>query len=1102
MNPEVGMLATVRNRRGIVSAVDPFDGPAGRLHLVTLEYADGDGVREDRLIWEREPKAKLVPPAALPRVADEGPMPHADFDALVRATRWSALTPFLDPQDTGRPLDEPTLAAPLHGAVEVDDFQLVPVLKALRMPRVSLLLADDVGLGKTIEAGLVLTELLLRRRIRRVLVLCPASLRGQWHDEMKQKFSLEFDQVDRESTHALKRSMGMDANPWRTHARVIASYYYLRQPDVLEEFLAASRQRGDESRLPWDLLIVDEAHNLSPAPFGEDSDLSSMLASIVPYFEHKMFLTATPHNGHTRSFTGLLERLDPMRFTQSSELKGAARARVADVLVRRLKREINAVTNPPRFAERVIEPINLALTVHEQALSAAFADFRARVRSLIAQRRREEQLAGAFAVEILGKRLLSCPVAFADSWHRYLAGAREDEDAAAREVQAAERTVREDLDDDEELESRAAHASQVVGAWLKPFSEALKTETAAIDTALDRLGLGEQTAGPQGAASRIGASAYMPTADTRLDALFALIDERLRMNDAWRDDERLVVFTEYKTTLDYLQRRLAERYPDAEDGVVRMLFGGMPQDERDAIKASFNRDDDPVRILLATDAAAEGLNLQETARYLLHYDIPWNPSRLEQRNGRLDRHGQARDVVIFHFASDQDDDLSFLTRVVRKVETIREDLGSVGEVLDAALRRRLVDGEALDNTWGELDRAVDQQRGRISLPRDNSASTISAAKTASVEEVEPDRNNRPSRLEQLRAELDLDAESLRDTLEAALAIGVGRPRLEPLDGNGRMRLVTPVPPGWRSLVDDALRVDRGGKGLGALPAVVFDPGYFIREMNGRPVFRHEPDTALLHLGHPLYHRALTTFARRRFPTGGDGQATRWTVRRGGVPDGVNALLLLSVEELAVNDLRETFHHWVRTWCLPVEGDAIGAPLAHRPAMALRDAAGEIDERDAAAAQRLWDDIESDARGFVENIAAALTRALTESLEHAGKQAVERETERFRSRQGEINALMGQQSLARLEREMQAIEAELKQQRLFDQAERTGELLRNRESLEEERRRREQHLEDLSRQLSRERKRVLEQLLPRRYKLRDRAQCFPVAVEIRLPEAKA
>lgn len=1072
MNPSVGMLATVRNRRGIVSAVEAYDGHDGRLHLVTVEYADGDGVPEDRLVWEREPNAQLVSPAALPRVESSGPMPGEDFDALVRATRWSALTPFLDPADPGQLLQQPPVAAPFHGAVEVDDYQLVPLLKALRMPRVSLLLADDVGLGKTVEAGLVLAELLLRRRIRRVLILCPASLRSQWHAEMKEKFALEFDSVDRDATYALRKRMGMDANPWRTHPRIVASYYYLRQPDVLEEFLAFCRSSGDEARLPWDLLIVDEAHNLSPAPFGEDSDLSRMLADIAPYFEHKLFLTATPHNGHTRSFTGLLERLDPMRFTQSGDLKGAMRGRVEDVLVRRLKREINAVTNPPRFAERTIQPIELDLKAEEQALSQAFSRFRGQVHNLITQRRREEQLAGAFAVEILGKRLLSCPVAFADSWHRYRLGAREDEGAESREVRAAERSTREELDDDLEAESRMAHASRVVGAWLRPFADALTAETAEVDAALERLGLAATTASGPGE----------PSVDTRFEALVELIEQRLRKDGHWQDDERLIVFTEYKTTLDYLQHRLADRYPEAAEGVVLTLFGGLPQDERDRIKAAFNRADDPVRVLLATDAAAEGLNLQETARYLLHYDIPWNPSRLEQRNGRLDRHGQARDVTVYHFASDQDDDLRFLARVVNKVETIREDLGSVSEVIDSGLRRRLIEGAALDNTWGELDRAVDQRRRQVELPRDADS-----------------RTEEPT-LERFRAELDLDAESLRDTLESALAIGVGRPRLEPLDDEGRMRLAQPIPAAWRNLVDDALRLPAIGKAQGALPALVFDPGYFVRPVNGRPVFRSAPDTALLHLGHPLYHRALTAFARRRFPTGAEDQATRWTVRRGPVPEGADALVLLSVEELAINELRESFHHWVRTWVLPVRKGELSSPLPHKPAMELRAAASASPaDADVERVKRLWDEISLDIKAFVEQCTADLNARIGQELQAALEDAVSTETDRFRSRQGEINALMGEQSVARLQREMESIDHELRQQQLFDQAERTRELLRNRDALEEEMRRRQRHLGELADQLRRERERIIQHLLPRRYALRDRAQCFPVAVEIRLPE---
>lgn len=174
--PREGMLARVRNRRCIIAGVDPFDGHEGRFHMVNVEYTDSDGVPEETLLWEREVGTEFLEPTAMPQVAHKEPMRSDEFEALVRSARWSALTPFLDP-DGGGVLEKPPIASPFHGAVQVEDFQLVPLLKALRMPRVSLLLADDVGLGKTIEAGLVMSELLLRRRIRRVLILTPAALR-------------------------------------------------------------------------------------------------------------------------------------------------------------------------------------------------------------------------------------------------------------------------------------------------------------------------------------------------------------------------------------------------------------------------------------------------------------------------------------------------------------------------------------------------------------------------------------------------------------------------------------------------------------------------------------------------------------------------------------------------------------------------------------------------------------------------------------------------------------------------------------------------------------------------------------------------------------
>ncbi len=1072
--PRIGMLATVRNRRGLVSAVEPFDGSSeGRFHLVTVEYLDGDAPQEDHLIWEREVGARLLEPTALPDVSRDAAMAPDDFDALVRAARWTALSPYISPNSEDSPASYP-LTAPFHSAVQIEDFQLVPLLKALRMPRVALLLADDVGLGKTIEAGLILRELLIRRRVRKVLVLCPASLRLQWKQEMRDKFSLPFDIVDRTSTHALQKRLGMDANPWRTFPRIISSYDYLKQPDVLEEFRSACRVPEGSPHLPWDLLIVDEAHNLAPAPFGEESDLTRMLRALAPYFEHKLFLTATPHNGHTRSFTGLLECLDPVRFTQKGDpLTEADRRRVAQVVVRRLKSEINARTRPPRFCERKLLALPLRLSREEQALSRAFGTFRLKVRSLVASARRTEQIAGSFAVEVLGKRLLSCPVAFADSWHRYCEGLAEAQAADVDEVQAARRSLREETGDDREAEARGAHAARTVGAWLKPFADRLDAEMTAINHALRDLGL-DSTETP--------ASEMTPRSDARFDALSSLIENTLRDHP----DERLVVFTEYKTTLDYLARRLGAIYPG--EGSVRVLFGGMDEEEREVIKAAFNDPADPVRILIATDAAAEGLNLQETARYTLHYDVPWNPARLEQRNGRLDRHGQARDVVVYHFATDDDADLAFLAYVIRKVHTIREDLGSTGQVFDSAIERRLVAGDDAEAVRASLDEQLYLARGRAEIPKAEDAETGADAL---------------GYLRALADEVDLDPDSLRETLDVAVGLRAGRPRLDGPDERGRFRLRAPIPAEWDALVDDSLRLDHGRSGArhgpkGALPAIFFDASKLVRDMGGRLIFRPEKDSVLLHLGHPLVSRALITLAQARFP-GATGRATRWTVRRGAVPPGTDALVLLTVEELAVNELRETFHHWVRTLQIPVRDGGIGEVLPHVPAKSLRTTSSPPGPEDIDRARRIWDEIALDVQDLVEHLANRLTERLASTLHAERESALRRENERFLSRQGEISALIEGTTIARLEKEIDALKLERSQGALFDQDRRLEEIDRSIAEKQEEIRRRRAHYEELREQLQRERDRVLRYTIPKRYTLRGKASVFPVAVEIRLPE---
>lgn len=1068
-----GMFATVRNRRGVITGVEPFDGPAGRLHLVDLEYKDDQFPRDEKLIWELEPGGRLLEPTALPDVASGDPMPAEDFDALLRATRWSAAMPFLDPDGSG-PLDRLPISSPFHGAVQVEDFQLVPLLKALRMPRVSLLIADDVGLGKTVEAGLILAELLLRRRVQRVLVLTPASLRLQWREEMWDKFALPFDLVDREETHALRRRLGMDANPWRSYSRIIASYHYLRQDDVLEQFLAACRTPEGSPHLPWDLLIVDECHNLMPSAFGDDSDLCRMLRLLAPQFEHRLFLSATPHNGHTRCFTGLLEILDPVRFSQSDQLRPAERERVQQVVIRRLKREINARTNPPKFCTRhAPHALVLSLSPHEVALSVAFDSFRKAMYGLIASQRGTRRRSGSFAVEILGKRLLSCPVAFADSWRRCKEGLAHERAANESDVQAVRRSVESETGDDREAHSRVATAANVVGAWLKGVASELRDEIAAIDDAVADLGL-------DGGAGDLTESD--PASDSRFAALVALIEKLLRRDDRWRDDERLVVFTEYKTTLDYLVRRLRARY--GSDRVLT-LFGGMDDFERGDVKRWFNDPVHPVRVLVATDAAAEGLNLQRTARYLLHFDCPWNPSRIEQRNGRIDRHGQARDVTVHHFVTDQDQDLAFLAHVIRKADEIREDLGSANEIFDEAAHRRLVNGESAQAVRSDLDRRLALVRGSVKIEADDTVDTGSEGVAADAQ------------LKALAAEIDLDGPALRHTLEAAMAVRGGRPQLECSEQTKTCKLLNPGLPGWSEVIDESMRRPVAGGSLGPVSRLAFTVEPFLEDFGGRLVFSPRPDVLLAHLSHPLVQHAVSTLTRRRFPGTGE-EVSRWAVRLAPMPPGVEALVLLSVEELAVNDLRETYHHWVRTLVFPVTRGRMGEPLPHRAAEELRAAEPTQDTARHDMGRTVVEDVEPALKAFVARHAEQLTKSLRQQLELSGAEARRQEEERYRSRQGEVSTLIAENTLAKLEREIEQLKGQRAQGMLFEEQEQLEYIDRSIEEKRAEIERRTRHYEEVRAQLERERERILRHLLPKRHAMSTAAQVFPISIEVRLP----
>jgi len=1074
-NPEVGMLATVRKRRGIVSEVREFFTPQGMQHVVRVDYRDDAQPLQESLLWELEPHANILEPNALPEFV-AAPMESQDLDALIRAARWNALNSYVDPDDEGE-LERLPVSAPLHGAVQVEDYQMVPLLKALRMPRVNLLLADDVGLGKTIEAGLILSELLLRRRVNRVLILTPASLRIQWQEELWSKFSLPFDVLDRNFTLHTKRTLGIDANPWRSSSRIVASYHYLKQPDVLEQFMSASRSTEGSAHLPWDLLIVDETHNLMPASFGEDSQLCTMLRKIAPLFEHRLFLTATPHNGHTRSFTGLLELLDPVRFSMTDDLKPAEKERIRQVVIRRLKREINSRSEVPRFCTRMPpEALLLDPYLHpgERSLADAFEAFRHRIRLLISGAAKQRKLAGSFAIEILGKRMLSGPMTFLESWQRCKQGLKEENIASEREVVALAKSAQEEIADDQETQQRENSTATVIGAWMRGFAKEAESEIKALDLAASELNIDlDQEILRQN-----------PAGDGRFERLFRLIESQLKTGSQWSSDERLVVFTEYKTTLDYLLRRLREAYPAQEERFL-CLYGGMDDAERERIKYAFNDVQAPVRVLLATDAASEGLNLQSTARYLLHYDCPWNPSRLEQRNGRLDRHGQARDVQIYHFASELDTDVKFMDYLIRKVDQIREDLGATGELFDEATQRRLIYGQDFETVKTALEAQVQQVQN---VSRSDLGDNVDQA----ISEADSLRS-----LEVLAEEINLTPETARQVLDTALSLSASRPQTTQPDELERFRLINPSLPDWKDMVDETIRKQSQQGVLGAMPKLTFSPQAFLDDLGGRKVFRPRQDTMMLHLGHPMMQKACGSLLRRRFP--GPAAVSRWTVRYGPIPAGLEALVMLYLEELGVNELRETFHHWIRPLALPFQNGDLLAALPHKEVAHFRQSKPCKNPEQVQIAREWLELLEQELKGVIKTHRQHLTAAMTQELERDGIQTRQQEEEKYKSRQGEISALIANNTIEKIKKEIEKLKLQRRQGVLFDEDAHMDRLDREIQQKQEEIERRRRHYEEVAAQLSYERERIMKLILPKRFALNGQAQVFPLALEIYLPQ---
>ncbi len=568
-------------------------------------------------------------------------------------------------------------------------------------------------------------------------------------------------------------------NPWRTHNRFIISQALIRNEiyagplrDWLEEFQGGS------------MFILDEAHNAAPASatkYAIDSKLTQAIRDLTDRFEHKLFLSATPHNGHSNSFSALLEMLDPQKFCRGVPVHHASRDAV---MIRRLKHDLRDIGE--EFPDRKVVRIDidgLPEGAPELVLSHLLQRYRRAREARLKEATRSQQNSAMLVVISLQKRLLSCIEAFARTLDVHgRAMKRQAEEAAATPApEVRPETLSLLLAPPGSDDERAALAEDEVAAEGDAQMEAA---TAASTGPAHAMGPELELLGEM---ARIADQArYEP--DSRIRHLIAWVKENLcpelgTPGARW-NDRRVLIFTEYTDTKRYLVQQLeaAIAGSDRDSDRIMTFHGGIGEERREAIKAAFNADParHPLRILVATDAAREGINLQNHCADLFHFDIPWNPSRMEQRNGRIDRKLQRSPEVRCHyFVVNQRAEDRVLDVLVKKSEVIHEELGSLAPVVARRVDNMLSAGirqEQVSDLVNTLDRIDDDARS-------SAEGKVVEEDLEEVRERKAELATQVERLERMlkdsRDWMGLDDRHFRDALSASLEI-LGAKSLQPV----------------------------------------------------------------------------------------------------------------------------------------------------------------------------------------------------------------------------------------------------------------------------------------------------------------------------------
>jgi superfamily II DNA or RNA helicase len=630
---------------------------------LTVYYKDSQGRLSEQMLFRSDESRLDLAEAGRPWAFDA---PGADFKLGLEAYRITQAALF-----------DPMMA--IHTSnVEPLPHQISAVYEAM-LPRQPLrfVLADDPGAGKTIMAGLLIRELLMRADAKRILIVSPGSLTEQWQDELLEKFGVQFEIFSRE-----KQEQCASGNYFDEQNQLICRLDQLSRNEEYQEKLKNTE---------WDLIIVDEAHKLSANYFGNKVNktkrflLGEMLGSITRHF---LLMTATPHNGKEEDFQIWLSLLDGDRFYGKFR-EGAHKVDVSDMMRRMVKEELLKFDGTPLFPERRAYSANYELSDPESVLYYEVTNY---VRN---EMNRADNLDGkrkgtvGFALTQLQRRLASSPEAIYQSLKRRrkrLESRLEEMKLLARGQRIHQEGIAEtlgeyavkkqielpedidELDDALSAEEYELYADQVVDqATAAETIPELEAEILILkDLEYQALGL------------------VQSGSDKKWEELSHLLQDRPEMYTAGGNRRKLIIFTEHKDTLNYLVGRIGGMLGNPE--AVITIHGGVNRDDRRKAQEEFRNNPD-VLVLVATDAAGEGVNLQN-ANLMVNYDLPWNPNRLEQRFGRIHRIGQTEVCHLWNLIANQTREGDVFQKLFDKLEVEKQALG--GKVFDIL-------GEAFEN---------------------------------------------------------------------------------------------------------------------------------------------------------------------------------------------------------------------------------------------------------------------------------------------------------------------------------------------------------------------------------------------------------------------